>query len=168
MKHHPDNQVLIEYPQRLDRLAMGENRSEVLREISAVSNRKSMEATEHEDVVAISACLFHEDQGEAIGNAFGALDEIANLCHGARVKNHDAVEARRRVIEAGAKACATPVGADSLAHPAVDQEAMDATGGEESSGEEDNDQNPTTTRKTCDKGDSQDMNHASTSGQGKE
>ena len=31
----------------------------------------------------------------------------------------------------------------------------------------DSDQNPTTTRKTCDKGDSKDMDHASTSGQGK-
>ena len=258
LKHHPDNQVLIDYSQRLDRLAMGENRFEVLLEISAVSNMKSMEATEQEDVVAVSARFFHDGQGEAIGNAFGALDEITNLCHGARVRNHHAIEGRRRAIEAGARACAAPVDADSLAHPAGEQEAMDAAGGKGSSGKEDegekvgggnteenateeellgpncpmlvgpsedgglmvnprlkinpsghnylrqwgiavdesgkllckgdedggdedltsesdaadlttdNDQNPTTTRKTCDKEDSQDMNHASMSGQGKE
>ena len=46
LKHHPDNQVIIEYPQRLNRLAMGENRAEVLQGIGAVSNAKSMEATE--------------------------------------------------------------------------------------------------------------------------
>ena len=55
LKHHPDNQVLIEYSQRLGRLAMGENRSKVLREISAASNLKSMKAMEQEDVVAVSA-----------------------------------------------------------------------------------------------------------------
>ena len=46
LQHHPDNQVIIEYPQRLNRLAMGENRAEVLQGIGAVSNAKSMEATE--------------------------------------------------------------------------------------------------------------------------
>ena len=156
MKRHLYNQVLIEYPQRLDRLAMGENRSKVLREISAAADLKSMEATEQEDVVAVSARFFHDDQGEAFDNVFGALGEIADLCHGARAKKHHATEARRRAIEAEAKAGATSADADSLERPTGEQEAMDAA------------QNSTTTRKTCDKGDSQDTNHTSSSGRGEE
>ena len=78
--HHPDNQIIIEYPRHLDRLAMRGNRAEVLQR-SVVFNMKSMEATEQADTVTLSARFFHDNQGEAIGNVFGAVDEIVDLCH---------------------------------------------------------------------------------------
>ena len=71
LQHHPDNQMIIEYPARLDRLAMGENRAEVLQGISAVSNVKSMEATEQEDTVAVLARFFHDDQGKRLATCLG-------------------------------------------------------------------------------------------------
>ena len=58
LQHHPDNQIIIEYPRRLDCLAMGENRAEVLQRIGVVSNVKSMEATEQADTVAVSARFY--------------------------------------------------------------------------------------------------------------
>ena len=208
--------------------------------------------------MAFLGWFFHDDQGEAIGNVFGAVDEIVDLCHGARGRNHHAIETRRRAIEAGARECAGPVDANSHVHPSGEEEAVDAASGGESGGEKDKgeedgggdseraaieeellepncpvlvgpsedgglminprlkinpagheylrqlriavdgsgklvykgeedgggedltsesdaadlitdiEQKPTTTRKICDKGDSQDMDHALTSGQGKE
>ena len=137
LRQHPHNQVFFEYPRRLDLRAMGENRSKVLREISTAADLRNMEATEQEDVVAVSARFFHDDQGEAFGNVFGALGEIADLCHGARANNHNATERRRRAIEAEAKACATSANADSLESPTGEQEAVDAAGGGRLGGEED-------------------------------
>ena len=125
LQHHPDNQTIIEYPRRLDRLAMGENRAEVLQRIGVVSNVKSMVATEQADMVAVLARFFHDDKGEAIGNVFGAVDEIVDLCHGAREQNHHVIEARRRVLELKARERVNPVDADGHKHPAVEEEAVD-------------------------------------------
>ena len=137
LRQHPHNQAFFEYPRRLDLRAMGENRAKVLQEISTAADLRNMEATEQEDVVAVSARFFHDDQGEALGNVFGALCEIADVCHGARTNNHNATERRRRAIEAKAEACTTSANADSRESPTGEQEAVDAAGGGRSGGEED-------------------------------
>ena len=79
LQPHPDNQVIIEYPRRFDRLAMGENRAEVLQRIGVVANVRGMEATEQADTVTVSARFVHDDQGEVIGDVFGAVDRVMNL-----------------------------------------------------------------------------------------
>ena len=137
LQHHPDNPMIVEYPRRFDRLATGENRAEALQRIGVVANVKSMEPTEQADTVAVSARFFHDDQGEAIGDVFGVVDEVMNLCHGAREQNYHAIEAHRRVLELEAREYANPVDADVHAHPAVEEEAMDTASGGESGGEKD-------------------------------
>ena len=117
-----------------------------------------------------------------------------DLCHGAREQNHHAIEARKRALELEARECVDLIDADGHEHPAVDEETVDtASGGESADGsgkrvykDEDDgggkdltsesdaaylpteiEQEPMTTRKTRDKGDSQDIDHTLTSGQGK-
>ena len=111
LQPHPDNQLVIEYPLRFDRLAMGENRAEVLQRIGVVANVRGMEATEQADTVAVSARFVHDDQGEVIGDVFGVVDEVVNLCHGAREQNHHVIKSRRRVLELEAREHAGPVNA---------------------------------------------------------
>ena len=68
--HHPDNQIIIEYPRHLDRLELGGKRVEVLQRISVVYSVKSMEATEQANTVTLSARFFYDEQGEAVGHVF--------------------------------------------------------------------------------------------------
>ena len=68
---------------------------------------------------------------------FGAVDEVVNLCHGAREQNYHAIESRRRVLELEAREHAGPVNAAGHAHPAVEEEAVDTAGGGESGDEKD-------------------------------
>ena len=51
MRPDPDNQVVIQYPRRLDLLAMGNDRAEVLQRIATLANVRGMEATEVADIV---------------------------------------------------------------------------------------------------------------------
>ena len=156
--------------------------------------REKLVTTEQADTVAVSARFFHGNQGEAIGNVFGAVDEIVDLCHGAREQNHHAIEARKRALELEARERVDPIDADGHEHPAVDEEAVDtASGGESADGsgkqvykdegdrggedltsESDDaclpteiDQGTTVTRKTRDKGDSHNMDRTFASGQDK-
>ena len=94
-QHHPDNQMIIHYPQGLDHVAMGENRSEVFQWICTVSDVESMEAVEQGDTVAVSVRFLHDDYGEVIGDVYRPMDEIVDLCFGARGLNLQAIEARR-------------------------------------------------------------------------
>ena len=71
LKQHPYNQVFFEYPRRLDLLAMGENRSKVLREISTAADLRNMEATEQEDVVTVSARFSTTTRGSRSAMSLG-------------------------------------------------------------------------------------------------
>ena len=84
MQPDPDNQVIIQYPRRLDLLAMGDDRAEVLQRIATVANVRGMEATELADIVAVSARLVTDNQGNMTSDVFRAVNEIVDLCHGAR------------------------------------------------------------------------------------
>ena len=97
--HRPDNQVIIEYPRHLDRIALRDDREEVLQTISVVTNVKSIEATEQADIVTLSTRFFHNEQGEAVGHVMSVADDIVDLCHGAKDQNHRAVEARKGALE---------------------------------------------------------------------
>ena len=94
-RHHPDNQMIIRYPKGLDHAAMGGNRSEVFQWICTVSDVESMEAVEQGDTVAVSVRFLHDDYGEVIGDVYRPMDEIVDLCFGARGLNLQAIEARR-------------------------------------------------------------------------
>ena len=76
LQHHPDNQMIIEYPQRLDRLTMEGNRAKVLKRIGAVSNVKSMKATEQEDIVAVSARFFTTTRGKRLATCLGRWTKL--------------------------------------------------------------------------------------------
>ena len=125
MQPDPDNQVIIQYPRRLDLLAMGDDRAEVLQRIATVANVRGMEATELADIVAVSARPVIDNQGDMTSDVFRAVVEIVDLCHGARSQNRHAVEARRRELESEARV------------QAVEEEVVDNAGGGESGGEED-------------------------------
>ena len=86
-RHHPDNQMIVHYPKGLDLVAMGENRSEVFQWICTVSDVESMEAVEQGDTVAVSVRFLHGDYGEVIGDVYRPMDEIVDLCFGARGLN---------------------------------------------------------------------------------
>ena len=92
--HHPDNQVIIEYPRHLDRIALRDDREEVLQTIRVVTNVKSIEATEQADTVTLLAQFFHNEQGEAVGHVMSVANEIVDLCHGAKDQNHHAVDSQ--------------------------------------------------------------------------
>ena len=136
LKQHWHNQVFIEYPQRLDILAMGEDKPKVLREISAAADLRNMEATQMEDVVTVTARFFHDDQGEPVGNISNALSEIVDLCHGARANDHNATETRRRAIESQANLSSAPAESDNRGRPTGVQDVVDSAVSESASGEE--------------------------------
>ena len=92
---------------------------------------------EQEDIVAVSVRFLHDDQGEMIGNVYRVLDEVVDLCYGARGLNLQAIEARRRDLELDAREHVGPINAAGHAHPAVEEEAVDTAGGGKSGGEVD-------------------------------
>ena len=119
---------------------MGENRAEVLQRIGVMANVRDIEITEQADIVAVLSRFLYGDQGEMICDVFRVVDEVVNLCHGAREQNHHAIESRRRVLELEAREHAGPVAppgppvqfnlnAAGHAHPAVEEE--DTAGGGE-------------------------------------
>ena len=98
MRPDPDRQVVIQYPRRLDPLAMGNDRAEVLQSIATLANFRGMEATELADIVAVTARVVTDDRGNTNSLVSRAINEIVNLCHGARGQNQYACEARRRIL----------------------------------------------------------------------
>ena len=166
----------------------------MLQLISVVTNVKSIEATEQADTVTLSGRFFYNEQGEAVSHVMSVVDEIVDLCHGAKDQNHHAVEARKRALEMEAIEVINSIDADDHEHSAVDEEAVNTAssgeladgsdkqvhkdegdgGGEDLMSESDDaclpteiDQGTTVIRKTHDKGDSQDMDHTFASVQGK-
>ena len=87
--------MIIQYPRGFDHLVMRKNRAEVLQWICLVSDMESMEAMEQGDTVAVSVRFLHDDYGEVIGDVYRPMDEIVDLCFGARGLNLQAIEARR-------------------------------------------------------------------------
>ena len=81
----------------------------MLQLIATVANVRGMEATEVADIVTVSARFVTDDQGNMTSDVFRAVNEIVDLCHGARSQNQHAVETRRRGLELEARAHAGPV-----------------------------------------------------------
>ena len=81
----------------------------MLQRIATVANVRGMEATELADIVTVSARLFTDNQGNITSDVFWTVNEIVDLCHGARSQNQHAVETRRRGLELEAREHAEPV-----------------------------------------------------------
>ena len=96
----------------------------MLQLIATVANVRGMEATEVAVIVAVSTRLVTDNQGIITSDVFRAVNELVDLCHGARSQNQHMVEARRRGLEFEARAHAGPV---VLAGPLV-QLSLNAAG----------------------------------------
>ena len=79
-------------------VVMGEVRSEVLQRIATVTNVRGMEATEVADIVAVSARLVTDDQGNMTSDVFRAVNEVVDLCHGTRSQSQHAVSWRQECM----------------------------------------------------------------------
>ena len=99
MEPNPDNKI-VQYPRRLDLGAMGEDRA-ALGWIATSANIWEMKVLEVADEhVSVTARFgFMDENGGSSSEMFKAIANILDLCYGVRIRDWDAVEARRSGLE---------------------------------------------------------------------
>ena len=100
MEPHQDKKILVQYTRRLDLSVMGGDRA-ALSWIATSANIWDMEVLEMADehVSVMTRFGFMDENGGSNSEMFKAIADMLNLCHEARSRDWDVVEARRSGVE---------------------------------------------------------------------